>query len=425
MELSKTQKKALNDALNGENMFITGPGGVGKSFLIHTIKDELKKAGKNVALTSSTGISAVNIGGQTIHSFCMTGLRGSSRELKTVKPEYVAKMRQYNSHIDTIIVDEVSMLSGDYIDMIDSWFQRIWKTSEGFGGRQMIFVGDMLQLPPVIKEQDFLQYHFAFQSEAWDKYIHREHFLTKVFRQEDKKLQYYLNCIRFGKINDDVLDYFNSRVGVKLEDPNPTVLYPLKRDVSSLNFKKLDELKEKEWEYEAWFTGDERWGEFLMKNTLAEPILYLKKGAPVLFIRNNKEAGYYNGLKGTVIDCDEKKIIVETLQGEVIDVEREVWEKTSFGGEVLAAMSQYPLILGWSLSIHKSQGLTLDWMQCDLSKCFEGGQSYVALSRIRNIEGLSLEKPMTKKCIKVHKEVMKYYRNLYRKLKEENINTIQ
>lgn len=422
--LSKGQRNALDDAINGKNLFITGGGGVGKSYLIHTIKRELESFGLKVALTSSTGISAVNIGGSTIHSFCGTGTRRRVKDLKNIKADVIAKVRNFISQYDVVIIDEVSMVAGDHVDMIDTWFQRIYKNKRPFGGRQVIMVGDFLQLPVVIKQDDSIENKYAFQSEAWRSYGIKEHFLTKIFRQEDADHQYYLNCIRFGKINQKVLDFFNTRVNAKLKDSDPTELYPLKTSVSNINFGRLNRLKGKEYDYDAVFSGEDVWQQALAKNILAETCLYLKEGAKVLFIKNNFQEGYYNGMTGIVKECLEGTVVVENLDGELIHVERETWEKIDNRGKVIASMKQFPLILGYAITIHKAQGLTLDYMKCDLSRCFEYGQAYVALSRVRTMSGLSINKPITKKDVKTDKVVVEYYRRLLTKLKEQKNEAI-
>lgn len=415
-QLSKGQQRALDDALLLKNIFITGGGGVGKSFLIRKIKAELENMGRKVALTSSTGISAVNIGGITIHSFCGTGALSSINEIKKLPKDSLMKSRVFCGMYETIIIDEVSMLSGDYIDMIDFRFQAIYKNDRPFGGRQVIFLGDFLQLPPVITQESKVEYHFAFESESWRTYGIREHFLTKCFRQEDEKLVYYLNCIRFGKISDDVLAYFNSRVGMSINDTEPPELFPLKSSVTSINFARLNKIKKEEHEYEAKFEGDDIWQQSIAKSTIAETVLYLKVGAQVLFIKNNAAMGYYNGMKGVVKECGVNHVIVETLDGEEIRVTPEKWEKIGRKGEVLASMIQIPLILGWAITIHKSQGMSLEYMKCDLSLCFESGQAYVALSRMKSMEGLSIIKPIKRRDIKTNKKIVDYYRNLMNKI---------
>lgn len=417
--LSKGQQRGLDDAVDGKNIFITGGGGVGKSHLVHNIKDKLEEMGREVAITSSTGISAINIGGSTIHSFLGTGALSNIRSVKKLPVDNLMRTRIYSGGFDTIVVDEVSMLHGDYIDMLDFRLKKIYKSQRPFGGRQVIFVGDFLQLPSVITEDDSVACKYAFQSQAWNLYGIREHFLTHVFRQDNKETQYYLNCIRFGKINKDVLDYFNSRVGAEIDDPDPTELYPLKSSVTSVNFNKLHKLDGKEYEYEAVFSGEDKWQQALAKSTIADVCLYLKVGAPVLFIKNNPEAGYYNGMKGVVVDCGEGHVTVETLDGEEITVSKSSWEKKDNRGKVLATMKQIPLILGWAVTIHKSQGMTLEYMKCDLSLCFEYGQAYVALSRMKSMEGLSISKPISKRDIKTDRTVVNYYRNLLTRLKEQ------
>lgn len=418
-ELSKSQQAAFDDACDNKSLFITGAGGVGKSFLIHKIKKQLEEQGRQVALTSSTGISAVNIGGNTIHSFLGLGASANVSALSKISKKQVGMTRNYIGRYDTVIVDEVSMLTGDYIEMMNSWFKRIYANSAPFGGRQMLFMGDFLQLPPVITEDDYVTDKYAFQSENWNLIV-KEHYLTKSFRQDNKKLKYFLDCIRFGKVTDEVLDYFNSRVRIDLKDGEPVRLYPHKNTAHKINYQELDALDGKEYEYEATFTGDDKWQQSIAKSVIAEVALYIKVGAPVLFIKNNPAEGYYNGMKGTVVECTDYNIVVETLDGQTIRVEPADWERCDTDGKVLATMTQMPLILGWAITIHKSQGMTLDYMSCDLSNCFEYGQAYVALSRIRTLEGLSIDKPITKRDIKADKIIIDYYRKLItakRKLK--------
>ena len=418
--LSKSQQAAFDDACSGKNLFITGAGGVGKSFLIHRIKKQLEKQGKQVALTSSTGISAINIGGNTIHSFMGLGASSNVSALARVTKKQVGMTRNYIGRYDVVIVDEVSMLTGDYIDMMNAWFKRIYANSKLFGGRQMLFVGDFLQLPPVITDDDYVTSKYAFQAEEWSRYTITEHYLTKSFRQDNKKLKYFLDCIRFGKVTDEVLDYFNSRVRIDLKDDEPVRLYPHKNTAHKINYQELDSLDGEEFEYEAEFTGDDKWQQAIAKGVIAEVALYVKVGAPVLFIKNNPPEGYYNGMKGTIIECTDDTITVETLDGDKITVEPATWERCNNDGKVLATMTQMPLILGWAITIHKSQGMTLDYMSCDLSNCFEYGQAYVALSRIRTLEGLSIDKPISKRDIKADKIIIDYYRRLItaqRKLK--------
>jgi len=407
--LSHSQQEAYNAALAGESLYITGPGGTGKSEVLNRIVRGLETSGKSVAITASTGIAAIRVGGCTIHSWLGTRILKNQGELAKAMSSFdlrsSRKVEQRITKADVLVLDEVSMMSGDYIGMMDFWIKANRKSSlKPFGGMQVIFTGDFLQLPPVQKRGQKFEHHYAFQAPAWQKAKLRCIALTEVFRQEDVEFIENLMKVRKGCASGAVLKYFNQRVGASLD--NPTKLFAKNEAVYAENFKHLMALDGQKMEYEAEIDGEDRYAEKLVKDCIAEFQLELKVGAPVLFIRNNYDYegdganGYINGERGVVTRLQPDKVIVRKASGRHVEVQPETWEYKNADQEVLATLRQIPLKLAWAMTIHKSQGMTLDLLECDASECFAPGQTYVALSRARTFEGLSLTEPLTPRAVK-------------------------
>lgn len=415
--LGAQQAAAYADALAGLSAFITGPGGVGKSETMRRIVRDLRRKGKRVAVTASTGIAAVNVSGLTIHSCLGTGFAGSIKEAQhRTSPEAFTKAADRFAQIDTVLVDETSMLHGDYIEMMSWWMSRIAgvigeekRASLPFGGFQVIFVGDFLQLPPVITARDKVKHKYAFQAPSWKKAGLAVHYLRKGYRQDDAEFRKHLMRVRRGYCPQDTLDYFNARVGAKLAGGvKPTRVMSTNAEVERVNSIKLAKLDGEERTYEVKITGHEKWVEAMRNNLVCEEHLYLKVGAEVLFIKNNRACGYMNGTRGRVESLD-KGIHVRTYDGQLIDVPRETWEMCDAGGRALASAEQYPLLLAWAVTTHRSQGQTLPYLSYDPSHCFERGQAYVALSRCRSYEGLRLNNPISAAQIRASKLCVDFY----------------
>jgi ATP-dependent exoDNAse (exonuclease V) alpha subunit len=312
------------------------------------------------------------------------------------------------SKADVLVLDEVSMMSGDYISMMDFWIKTCRKTSlKPFGGMQVIFTGDFLQLPPVQKRGQKFEYPYAFQSPAWGRSKLRNIALKEVFRQEDAKFIDMLMRVRKGRVGLKHLAYFNEQVGATLK--NPTKLFAKNDAVYAENYKHLAALEGEKIEYEAIIECEQdRYAEKLVKDCIAEFQLELKVGAPVLFLRNNYQEGYINGERGVVVDMRADRVTVQKSSGRMVDVERETWEYKDPEGKILATMKQMPLKLAWAMTIHKSQGMTLDLLEVNASECFAPGQTYVALSRAKTFEGLSLTEPLTHKAVKADPVLVDY-----------------
>lgn len=415
--LGRDQQRVLDRAIDGENLLITGPAGTGKSIVLREIVRTLRDSGRRVAVTASTGIAALNVGGSTIHSFLGTGLTGSAEQAQqrrlTVKPW----TEEAIGPCDTLILDEVSMCSGDYLGLIDWWLghvrQGLWgQTLRPFGGLQVILVGDFLQLPPIpAKPPDPRTKHlFAFQSPSWSRGGFRVEVLHETFRQRDAAFVAQLGGIRTGDFRSDVRDFFAPCVGRGFVDP--TNLFPLNDETNRYNARRLAMLPGDLSTYAAtyWTRHPNLKPDMLRKFGLAEDTLELKPDARVIVIANNREAGLINGLRATVRECRPDAVIIDTERGQTRTVARHVWEQKDAHGDVIATMEQFPLKLAYALTIHKAQGLTLDAAYCDFRSGFAAGQAYVALSRVRSRESLELAVPLMSHHVRVDPFALQFYR---------------
>ena len=420
LKFNERQQHAVDAACDGKNLFITGPGGTGKSATIDRIIRVLKQMGRQVAVCASTGIAAVNIGGCTIHSFLGTALSKDVTDLVSFmgnNGHVPTKHAERLNTVDTLVLDEVSMLTGDYLTMADLWIRmarihRLAGTYKPFGGMQLIISGDFLQLPPVETRDDSFEHQYAFQSPVWSRLDAELVQLTHVFRQSDREFIHHLMRLRRGIVTPDTAAFFNSRVGVKLKDP--TRLYAKNVMVDRVNREHFNRLPGKSRKYTALLTGSAQARERLLKNCLVGRTLALKLGAPVLFARNCYVQGndYVNGERGRVVRMYHNTVEVEKENGDIVLVSKVTWELKNAGMKVVASMSQLPLKLAWAITIHKSQGMTLQTVECDISECFARGQAYVALSRACTTEGLSLTSPIDSTCITVDPKLVAFDESL-------------
>lgn len=383
------QKTALDILKMGHNVFLTGPAGSGKTFLLKQYIDYLKKNGIGVAVTASTGIAATHMNGQTIHSWSGMGISDVFGEAEYAK----LKKRHYHSQrlrsTKVLIIDEVSMLHAHQLDIVNSICKKFKEPFSSFGGLQVILCGDFFQLPPVTKFGQ--EVRFVIESEAWDEMDPKVCYLEEQHRQEDKQMLKILSDIRNRSCNSKTVDLICSRQNKNIKNKiTPTKLFTHNVNVDAINNLELRKIQEESKTFQMLYSGNEFLVESVKKGCLAPETLVLKKGAVVMFVKNNFEAGYVNGTLGTIIDFNEKGLpIVKTVSGKRIIATQEKWsidedEKT------LASVSQVPLRLAWAITIHKSQGMTLDAVEMDLSKSFEFGMGYVALSRVRTLDGIKL-----------------------------------
>lgn len=412
-----TQKEALEILKTGQSAFITGAAGSGKTHLLNQYISWLTSEGIPVAVTASTGIAATHMGGMTIHSWSGIGIRDSLSFEEAEELAQKSYLRNQVRAAEVLIIDEVSMLHNFRFDMIDRAVRALRGIPAPFGGMQVILSGDFFQLPPVSRNREYQetviqfdeeipQSEFIYNSEAWKNLNPCICYLTEQHRQDDPVYVGILNAIRSGEINKEHKSLLLSRVETKQKGKEPvTKIYPLNMDVDRENDAELGLLVEPVVEYGMSSHGPPPLVTALKKGVLAPEILRLKRGAKVMFVKNNFDAGYANGTTGTVVACSSDGITVQLSSGQEIEVEPATFVVEE-NGKIKAEVVQYPLRLAWAITVHKSQGLTLSAAHIDLSLPFEPGMGYVALSRVKSLEGLSLS-GLNDKAFIVHEEAQK------------------
>ncbi len=382
-----TQDQAFDVLTFGKNIFLTGAAGSGKTHLLNRYIAWLRERGIEPAITASTGIAASHIGGQTIHSWSGVGVKDYLSEFDLDHISQNERLVKRFRATRVLIIDEVSMLSAATLDAVHQAIQAGLQSSEPFGGMQVILCGDFFQLPPVSRGS---RSSFAFESETWHAARVHVCYLTGHYRQTgDDQLIEVLNAMRDGAVTPGVRQVLRDRVGVQPEYDVPH-LYTHNVDVDTLNKTRLHALPGKMERFTMRTKGSKVRVESLKKGLLVPEELELKVGATVMFVKNSASQKYVNGTTGVVEKFVYGVPQVRTRSGESIDADYESWTVTE-GDTVRAEVTQVPLRLAWAVTVHKSQGLTLDAAKIDLSKTFVAGQGYVALSRVRTLSGLYLE----------------------------------
>lgn len=382
------QAQALRVMLDGRSVFLTGAPGAGKTYVLNEFVRRAARAGKKVAVTASTGIAATHIGGTTIHSWSGLGIKDS---LSDWDKENLAKndrlIKRYNG-ADVLVIDEVSMLHGHRLDMVNEVAKLLRKSDKPFGGLQVVLVGDLFQLPPISRGSAAAD--FVHLSAAWQELRPQICYLTEQHRQTNDALLDLLEAMRRG----DVGELHEAALQERLKEQRPgdlivTRLYSHNMDVDSINDRHLRDISEPAEVYDMQTSGQTAKIEQLQKSVLAPEKLELKRGAEVMFVANNFPAGYVNGTRGRVVDFADGLPLVQLPNGRELKVERHSW-KLEEDGRTRAEVAQLPLRLAWAITIHKSQGMSLDGAEIDLSRSFTPGMGYVALSRVRSMDGVFL-----------------------------------
>jgi len=399
------------------NIFITGRAGTGKSTLLTYFRQQTKK---KIAVLAPTGVAAINVQGQTIHSFFKFK---PSVTLQSIKKNTKENKQNIYKKLEAIIIDEVSMVRADLLDCVDRFLRLNGKTAEKpFGGVQMIFIGDLYQLPPVVTSQERDIFQSQYKSPYFFSAQFFEHFkmefieLEKIYRQRDEPFINLLNSIRNKTTTDEDIALLNQRVNPddKTEDTY-VYLTPKNVDAEAINEEKLSQLKGKMYEFEATIQGT-----FGKEYYPTRPLLNLKAGSQIMMVHNDHKKRWVNGTMGKVLHIqryeDGEVVVVELEEGKEVNVYPFTWEIHKFvlesgtlQSEPMGSFTQYPLTLAWALTIHKSQGKTFEKVILDIGKgTFMPGQVYVALSRCTTFEGLILKKPIQKKHIWLDYEVVRF-----------------
>jgi ATP-dependent DNA helicase PIF1 len=434
MDLSEKQpislSKEFDDVLNileytSNHYFVTGRAGTGKSTLLQLFRSTSRK---KIAVLAPTGIAALNVKGQTLHSFFGFPPRMIDKVDIFKKKDY-----KFYKKVDTIIIDEVSMVRADMLDNIDYFLRLNREVDQPFGGVQMLFFGDLFQLPPVIASEFEKQY---FREKYASAYFFSANIipfidlqmieLNQVYRQDEKHFIRLLDNIRQNAIDYDDMEDLNQR-HVALPEDKKYIVYLCARNATAdaINQTEIEKLDTEKFVFNA-----KTEGEFNPQLYPTEGILVLKRGAQIMFVKNDPQKQFVNGTIGTIRHMDNDEITADILDEhgneKMIKVDRQTWENvkyksdpqvdTTIKAEIIGTFTQYPLKLAWAITIHKSQGKTFERVIIDLGGgAFESGQTYVALSRCKKLSGIYLKKPITGRDIFIDPAVVDFYEDMKRR----------
>ena len=394
-----------------DHFYITGKAGSGKSTLLAYFRSVTQK---NTAVLAPTGVAAIRVKGQTIHSFF-------GFPPKVIQTRHIKKVRQIEllQNLETLIIDEISMVRADVFDAID-YSLRVHrkKLTQPFGGVQVIVFGDLFQLPPVVNmdessllERIYPNGQFFFHSNIFQDAQFKTLELQSIYRQTDDHFIYLLNAVRDGSITNSQIDNLNDSLVDNFEmDEGKIILTTTNARASGINQNYLKQLSSEEFSYQAQATG-----QFYKELFPTDEVLKLKKGAQVIMIKNDPEKRWVNGSIGTIHDIAEKKIKVK-INHKIYEVKKEKWDRIQYSYDddqqevlenVTGSFKQYPMRLAWAITIHKSQGQTFEKVIIDMSQgSFAPGQLYVALSRCISLEGIELLRPLKKSDVIVNKQLI-------------------
>jgi len=417
-----------------QNIFLTGKAGTGKTTLLKRIKES---SSKKMAVVAPTGVAAMNAKGTTINSFfqlppgsffpgdiSLENLQSGILSIQSMVSDlsYTREKLNLFNELELLVIDEVSMVRCDLLDVIDAILRSVRKNTIPFGGVQLLLIGDLYQLPPVTKREDWAFLSKAYPSPYFfDALVVRRNpllqiELTTVFRQTEPEFINILNDIRNNQISEGSLDLLNKRFEPQFkstEDLNPIIITSHNAEANTINKEKLEELEGNEYTFEGEISG-----EFRDLGLQAEQTLKLKEGAQIMFIKNDTgdNRKYYNGKIGKVKSIKDGEIYISFPQEDDLLLEKTSWQSFEYKADPeqdiiqqqVGEFSQYPIKLAWAVTIHKSQGLTFDNAIIDAGKSFVAGQVYVALSRVRTLNGLILKSRISTESLRSNTEVINY-----------------
>lgn len=405
-QLSPEQSHALELLRSGENVFLTGGAGSGKSYLIRHFMEELDP--KQTPILASTGAAAVLLGGRTFHSFFGLGIMEGGVDATYERGLKDHRLLNRLKKVEGVIIDEISMIPGAALMVAEALAQKARDSKLPWGGMRVISVGDFAQLPPVTRTGDR---DWAFLNEVWARSGFQLCQLSHNQRVQDNEFLDVLADVRYGKVTQRVFDFLSDKVRPHDEEASGTRLFG-RRDMSeNFNQKKLSEINEVEVTIDAIYIGSEKHVETLIKVAPVPQKLTLKIGCKVIFLQNDPQKRWINGTRGTVTKIEVDKITVRKEHGREVNVDKSSFSMQDAEGNVTATAIQFPLALAYATTIHKSQGATLDELWCDLRSLWEPGQAYVALSRLRSAEGLKLV-GWNPRSIIVDPKVLQFYQGI-------------
>lgn len=414
--LSSEQQTALELLQSGDNIFLTGGAGSGKSFVVREFMKTMDP--KNLPILASTGAAAVLLGGRTFHSFFGLGIMEGGPEATYARAQKDTKLLNRIKKVEGVIIDEISMIPGDALMIAEKLSQQARESTLPWGGMRVIAVGDFGQLPPVARFGQ--KRDWCFLNSVWDK----TGFITCELKHNQRVQETHfldiLHDVRQGKVTPQVQEFLNEHTKPHDEDHPGTRLFPRRDQSEMYNQKKLNEIREDEHVIDSIYLGDEKFITNFKKSAPVVEQLKIKIGCRVLFLKNDPQKRWVNGTRGTVTDFASDSITIRkdyggkanSKLGREVTVEKFQFSMLDADGNVKASVIQFPITLAYATTIHKSQGATLDELWCDLGALWEPGQAYVALSRLRDSKGLHIVRWSPKSFI-LDPHVKKFYQEMF------------
>jgi ATP-dependent exoDNAse (exonuclease V) alpha subunit len=406
-DLTAEQQTALEVLRSGENVFVTGGAGSGKSFLLRHFMREINP--KEMPLLASTGAAAVLLGGRTFHSFFGLGIMEGGPSATFDRAANNPKIRKRIAEVEGFILDEVSMIPRSALEVAEQLAKTARDSSLPWGGMRVIVVGDFAQLPPVTRTG---QREWAFLSPVWERSGFQNVWLKQNQRVREGDFLEVLADVRRGEVTSRVREYLDGQMREHDQDDKSIRLFPRRDQSEIFNQRELAEIPAPEVHIDSIYLGLEKQVEVLKKSAPVPPRLTLKEGCRVMFLQNDPQKRWVNGTRGTVVEIAPDKITVEKETFRHVSVEKTQFSMLDAEGKVVASVIQFPLNLAYATTIHKSQGATLDELWVNLSHLWEPGQAYVALSRLSTGSGLRLL-GWSPKSFLIDPQVVRFYNHLH------------